>query len=284
MRIAFRFLAPLALASAIHLPAHAADYDPPMVIEQEEYLEEVVPVEIGSGWYLRGDIGYAVGAVASGSFTNTTFRVPTNDYPTANFNNARFSGGISAGVGFGYRFTDYFRSDLMLERGDLNFSGTAAMPGPCPGQAASTTCTDTATATMTNTSLMANAYVDLGTFARFTPYIGAGAGVVLTTYNNASSAYTCVPGAASCAAVPATPGTHEGSTSWRFSYAAMAGIAFDLSKNFKLDVGYKFRHVGAGDMYRFTQFDQNLGANGVQARDPGFISHEVRVGLRYELW
>ena len=51
-------------------PALAADYDPPMIIDQP--VEEV-PVEVGTGWYLRGDIGYNFSLEADGDFSYRTF-------------------------------------------------------------------------------------------------------------------------------------------------------------------------------------------------------------------
>ena len=57
----------LILAIAVGLPpsAFAADYDPPIVVDQPV---EDVPVEVGSGWYLRGDIGYNFDLQADGDF------------------------------------------------------------------------------------------------------------------------------------------------------------------------------------------------------------------------
>ncbi len=52
----------LALSLAALAPfaaANAADYDPPIVIDD---AAEYVPVEVGSGWYLRGDVGYVFDA------------------------------------------------------------------------------------------------------------------------------------------------------------------------------------------------------------------------------
>ena len=42
---------------------------------------------------------------------------------------------------------------------------------------------------------------------------------------------------------------HAGEDGWRFTYALMAGVAYDLSNNFKLDVGYKYRSIDGGDMF-----------------------------------
>ncbi len=45
----------LLLAASMPAAAYAADYDPPIFVEE---AAEYVPVEVGSGWYLRGDVGY----------------------------------------------------------------------------------------------------------------------------------------------------------------------------------------------------------------------------------
>ncbi len=81
-----------------------------------------------------------------------------------------------------------------------------------------------------------------------------------------------------------TQTTHDGLESWRFTYAFMGGIAFDVTKNLKLDLGYKYTHVAGGPMFAFDAATAAAGATGAQGRDPGFSQHEVRVGLRYALW
>jgi len=45
----------LLVAASMPAAAYAADYDPPIFVEE---AAEYVPVEVGSGWYLRGDVGY----------------------------------------------------------------------------------------------------------------------------------------------------------------------------------------------------------------------------------
>src|SRR5215218_8917130 len=59
-------------AIAVGLPASAfaADYEPPIVVDQP--VEEV-PVEVGSGWYLRGDIGYNFDLQGRGDFEFRAF-------------------------------------------------------------------------------------------------------------------------------------------------------------------------------------------------------------------
>lgn len=64
----------------------------------------------------------------------------------------------------------------------------------------------------------------------------------------------------------------------------MAGFSYDVTKNTKIDVGYKYRHIGGGDMFAFDAASAAAGATGVQGTDGGFSQHEIRVGLRYEIW
>ena len=68
MNLTLRFALSLA-ALAPFAAAHAADYDPPIYVEE---AAEYVPVEVGSGWYLRGDVGYVFDA-SIGEVNYTTF-------------------------------------------------------------------------------------------------------------------------------------------------------------------------------------------------------------------
>ena len=74
------------------------------------------------------------------------------------------------------------------------------------------------------------------------------------------------------------------SHSWRFTYALMAGLAYDVSKSMKVDLGYRYRHIDGGSMFQFDPATMAAGASGTQGSDPGFDTHEVRLGLRYSLW
>ncbi|MBO6539645.1 MAG: porin family protein [Rhizobiaceae bacterium] len=286
MRHSVRLLASAtAIALLPVLPAIAADYDPPMVVEDDlGPLQEIVPVEIGGGWYLRGSVGYAFATSADGAFTYRTFTAGTGTYGSANFTTASVSGGISYGIGFGYAFTDLIRADLTAERFNIRFNGTRTFAVPCTGFAAGTTCVSSDSATLNGTTVLANGYVDLGTFAGFTPYVGAGAGVTHVSWTNLSSSYACVNGAATCPATATTPTTANGESSWRFTYAAMAGMAYDINDKLKVRLGYKYKKIAGGPMFRFNSTDQALGATGTQGSDPGFTQHEVKLGLRYEIW
>lgn len=273
--------------------ALAADYDPPIVVDE---APEYQPVEIGSGWYLRGDIGYAF-LVSTGAATYRTFDSGTATYSDNVFATSQISTSFNGGIGFGYRFTDYIRADATLDYISGAFNGTTTSAAPClavtdpldpadPGLPyVGTTCRSEDASRFVAYSPMINGYVDLGTYAKFTPYAGAGVGVAYMQWEDLSNALYCVDGAGACPApalVTTTP--HAGEESWRFAWSVMAGFAYDITKNTKLDFGYKYRRIGGGDMFAFDSASATAGATGVQGSDAGYSAHEVRLGLRYEIW
>ena len=248
--------------------AIAADYDPPIFIEEAPSL---VPVEIGSGWYLRGDVGYSFRSKAR-PFTYRIFDAgPPITYGGDVFDNGSVSGGFNFGVGFGYHFSDWLRADATIERLKLDFGGTRS-DYPLAGWRTEDTASAVAYA------LMINGYVDLGTYAGFTPYAGAGVGYTHVKWDGLRSAvYDATD-------TFAGNDSNGGVGSWRFSYALMAGVAYDITDNMKLDLGYKFRRINGGNMFGWNAAHTGAGATGTQGRDGALTQHEVRVGVRYNLW
>jgi opacity protein-like surface antigen len=120
-----------------------------------EPVVEAQPVEVGSGWYLRGDLGYNIssktGLTARDQFGNSvseSFDLDKNFVPS---------------VGIGYQFTDYLRADVTGSYSKQDLDGF-------PAEARIW-------------DMMANAYVDLGNFAGFTPYLGGGLGFANVRYS-----------------------------------------------------------------------------------------------------
>ena len=143
------FLAAVPLGSLPLGQAVAADYDPPIYIEE---APEYVPVEVGSAWYLRGDIGYNAGK-------------PVYDVSLPGVSHDRFGGGI----GFGYHFNDNFRADLTVNYlgGDdfLYDDGTTSID-----------------ASYSAWSGLVSGYYDIATVVGITPYVGAGVGLTYTRH------------------------------------------------------------------------------------------------------
>lgn len=227
MRTALRLLASSAFIAALCGGAVAADYEPPIFVEQ---APEYVPVEIGSGWYLRGDVTY----VASD---------PVYDFDPVigDLRNNRFGGS----VGIGYHFTDLLRTDV-------NIGFVAGDRYRVDGGAAGTL-------EETNRAWygMANAYLDLGTIAGFTPYVGAGIGV-LHTRNSSDFVYP----------------VEIDSNQYRLAYALNAGVNYQISDNLSVDLGYQYL-----DSPKTEYRDLNTAAI-----EEGVDYHQIKVGLRYDLW
>ena len=117
---------------------------------------------------------------------------------------------------------------------------------------------------------MANAYVDLGTYGAFTPYVGGGIGGTYVKWNDLKNTSCETADPTNCDDTV----THGGKGNWRFSYALMAGASVDVTCNVKADLGYRFLHVNGGSMFGYAE-------NGGPGRDKGFNVHEVRAGARY---
>ena len=93
-----RAVLPIALVAAGAMPSFAADYDPPIVIDA---VDDYVPVEVGNGWYLRGDLGYSISTSASGAFNYRTFDPLTSTYSANSFATGRLSESLNYGFGVG---------------------------------------------------------------------------------------------------------------------------------------------------------------------------------------
>lgn len=189
-----------AWAVLIAAPALAADYDPPIYIEQ---APEYVPVEIGSGWYLRGDISYNAGK-------------PVYDVSFPGVSHRRFG----AGAGVGYHFSDNFRGDVTIGYlGGDRFSYADTFFD--------------IEASYTAWNGLVSGYYDIATVVGITPYVGAGIGLTYSRHNvdasfsDGTDTYT-----ASLA-----------DRSYDFAYALMAGAAYKVSDNVSVDLGYQFLHT-----------------------------------------
>ncbi len=233
MNLHLRLVLP-ALAAGLFLSMHAraADYEPPIVIDEAPE----VPVEIGSGWYLRGDIAY--------SFDRT--EADFSGIPDIDVSRVRFGGG----GGVGYHFTDYLRGDLnlsFLSSDSLTFDNGV----------------DFARLELESWSGMATAYVDLGTFSGFTPYVGAGFGG-LFTHNTVDMD------------LPGIGIVDTDDDQYEFAYSLGAGIAYQVATNWSIDLGYLY--TASPD----TQFVEVTPAG--LSFDEGLEFHQVRAGLRFDLW
>lgn len=259
-----------AMASASAGIAFAADATPPEIKMPE------VSVKDARGWYVRGDVGYA----ANASRTDTRFRTydpASSDYSSNSFDSTRFGGDFSGSLGVGYQFNDLFRADVSGDFFSGDFNGRMSSDSPCSG---GTRCSTKAHSSFRAGSLMVNGYVDLGTLAGFTPYVGAGLGATRVSWSSVNATGSCLDGASGCSGAAPVSARYPGESDWRLTYALMAGVAYEVAPNVKVDLGYRFSHVAGGEMFG----DSAASTGGTTGRDGALSRHEIRVGLRITTW
>lgn len=259
----FRLAKPVLAAALIAMagvPAFAADLIEPPVVEAPPVVE---PVREFGGWYIRGDLDYHWSNMRGSEYITYGVDQFGNPEPgTSSFSSSELDGAFSIGGGVGYQITRYLRTDLTADywfSADFNGSTT----GVCGGAV----CTSTDTSSYSAWLLLANAYVDIGTWYGFTPYVGAGIGGAHVNWDDLHNT------------IDGDTTVHEGSENWRFAWALMAGTSYCLTDSLKLDVGYRFTQIDGGRMFELAP---TTGPGAGPGFDDGFNTHEARAGLRYQ--
>ncbi|SFO47664.1 Opacity protein [Mesorhizobium sp. NFR06] len=266
-------------------PALAADYDPPIYADQ---APDYQPVEVGSGWYLRGDVGYA--------FSHPFKHEETSSGTLNSFTDE--SSLFTGSIGMGYHVNDYLRVEL--NGGILptdKFAAKDKLGATCDGHtlvddgfgtinsvATSQACDLSDNASNKGYSVMANGYVDLGTYVGLTPYIGGGIGLAYNKYYRSLGARDCVEVPANSAGTGGffcdDPAGYEGQTDtaakFNLAYSIAAGLSYQVTKNVSVDLGYEYFSVPSA---KYVAYDG--GAFNIRK---GIDYQTVKLGLRYDLW
>jgi opacity protein-like surface antigen len=228
--------------------AKAADLlPPPPMLESADEI-----VEIGTGWYLRGDVGY----VNYTTPKDLGFGLPDSQP----LDSVRLKEAFSAGAGIGYAFTSWLRADVTVDhRFGAEFSGTRPVGTYANGYVRDQ-------ADFESTSALFNGYVDLGTWVGITPYLGAGIGL-------AGNRFTNISREAYIAGVPGGSAGLEPHTTYNLAWGLMAGAAVNLGSGFALDLGYRYMHLG--------DVRTKIDGPGDGIRTDEIRAHEFRLGARY---
>jgi len=242
-------------------PTVAADLVPDLEMDD---VPELAGIETVTGWYARGDVGYNAAVSA-----NSSYRTFDGSTYTSQTGGGDFSRDVSLNFGVGYALTDMFRVDVTLSRISSAFEGSGVCDPSFPDG-----CERTARGDFAGNSVLANAYVDLGTIIGLTPYVGAGVGYTYLKWGDLQTQNSC--GGILCDGSAVT--SHPGQSGWRLTYALMAGVAYDVTEKLKFDIGYRYMNVDGGGMYGWDV--ASAGATGLQGEHDNISTHEIRVGLR----
>jgi opacity protein-like surface antigen len=220
------------------------------------------PVAEFGGWYLRGDIGMTNQKVKS--IENTSFIGAQN---FGWFEDPSFGSSMLFGLGVGYKYNSWLRFDATGEyRSKAQFH---ALDHYTQGVQ---NFTNDYTAKKSEWLAMANVYVDLGTWWHITPFIGAGVGAVNINIDNFRDNNIIAGGGAFAAT----------GSKWNFAWAVHAGLAYEVTRNFTVELAYRYLDLGdavSGDLVNFD--GSNLTNNPMTFKN--VTSHDVKLGVRWML-
>lgn len=238
--------APARAADPLAVPAATADELPP--------VEPLPPPDadlVGTGLYLRGSAGYGFAADLDAAERRRGFARSRIDTAAA----------ISGGVGL--KLNAFFRTDITLDhRFASDLDGRVDCPAPCGAGAPQRR---RERGDLAASTAMVNGYFDISEFGPVVPYLGAGLGASYLSLDDRRFRTDA-----------GTRGPIGDADAWNAAYALMAGIAFDVSDNMVVDVGYRFAAFGDLD----APGPRGTGRRGDVDLD-GLRAQEVTVGLRY---
>ncbi len=223
-----------------------------------------------SGLYLRGDIGVGISNV--NSVTRSAAQLTSF---SSTFN--EISPNTNIGVGIGYAWNSWLRTDATLEyRGGARVTGAYGY-----GVVGGGTGQDHYHANLSQVVGLANAYIDLGTFAGITPYIGAGIGFAHNRLGATTVAgVSCPPG---CGAPAPTSEMITPGSKTNLAWGLMAGLSYDVTRNAKLELGYRYLNTGGITSGTTGLFGCNCSAATNPLVSDKVTSHDLRIGMRWML-
>ena len=254
--------------------ARAADMGMPLdpVPAQAEQM-----VELGTGWYLRGDVAFTKDMLPK--ISSDLNLIP--DAPSRN--------SWALGIGGGYKFNNWFRADATFDylgpRKANGIGGAITCPDKYTGVAPTAilnfqTCGVGESVRVHRFATLANGYLDLGSWSGISPYVGAGIGMShsvtsgsVNYYNPAGTAYTRT--LTNPNTLVTTTYKYDVSTrskQYQLAWALMGGVTVDVAAHTQLDLGYRYINLG---------MSKGLVASTGVTFSRSMTEHQFRAGIRY---
>jgi opacity protein-like surface antigen len=274
--------------------------------------------EVASNWYLRGDIGLDLDEAASFSMAGISMPTGAGFLPySTSLGSSRPHDDFSADIGVGYRYNDWLRFEGTYEY-RTGAAGKNVNSALCPATttavgtsgylydvtgANTAVCTGALDLKRRDSTALAAAYLDLGSYWGVTPYVGGGLGLnadmisgsIGYAVNSTGAAYsanlTAPTGVGTptqqwvnAGGTPITPQPNIGFTNqnWNHSisqthysmaWALMAGFGFQITPSATIDIGYRYLNAGTSTLSITPQ-------TGATVKLPN-ASQDIRIGIRY---
>lgn len=242
-------LAPRAMAADIYEAPLKGGYEVPP------------PPPSDRGIYFKGYIGQAnpEGSIWVPGFATTNVTVVHEDIKSSPL----------FGLGIGYKRNHWLRFDLTGEyRGDAIFVGQDIAPNT--GNPPSNLQTNEYTADIHSWLGLANAYWDIVNWCGFTPYVGAGIGFATVSVKGLKDVNVPLQGVAFGA-------DH---TKTNFAWAVHAGVSYDVSPQFAVDLAYRYAQLGSASSGPVQPYDGSQGYSAFSVKD--INSNDLMLGFRYK--
>ncbi|KAA2236748.1 outer membrane protein [Salinarimonas soli] len=259
-----KVLAVAGLVAAASTAASAADLLPP---PPAVYAPEApAPVEIGGGWYLRGDIGVGVTHMRDFEYVSDQ-PLPTDI--AYSIDRKSVNDQVFVGAGIGFQFNSWLRADVTgeyrastgfdaMERARYTFGGADGF--------------NHFTGKIASFVVLANLYADLGTWYGITPFVGVGVGGAHhRTQDFQDIGYGRHLGGIGFAG--STSSTH-------LAFALHAGLAYDVNERLKLELAYRYLNMGRPNAGTIN-CEGGCDAYGYKLKD--YDSHDIKIGMRWLL-
>lgn len=229
------------------------------------------PIGEGFSYYLRVDGGWSTTA-GDPSFTEVG-----RSYGGAGFGSSVFTSQRAetqdigfGGIGAGAYFTPMLRGDVTFE---IRSSRDTEVYGTYRFGAVNGSLQDSFH--VQSTVGLVNGYIDLLPRGRISPYVGAGVGFA---YHNIHRTYLARE---TGSATPTVSGETEGNRATRVGLAAagMAGVTYAFDHRWALDVNYRALYMQG------VSVTTNLSNGNISKAALGDSwEHQVRIGLRFNIW
>jgi opacity protein-like surface antigen len=222
------------------------------------------PAPSGRVWYLKGTIGAGnneVGSMWNEAYASGDFTVGHKDMKSSPF----------YGIGIGVEHNRWLRFDITGEyRGKYLFIGNDRYNngGACPGSGCGS---NSFTADIESWVGLANAYIDLGTWRGLTPYVGGGIGIASVSVLGLEDVNVPQNGWAYGA-------DH---TETNFAWALYAGVSYDVTSQFTVDLGYRYLDMGDAKSGPVTTYLGDEAYSGHELRD--LTAHDLLLTARWRL-
>jgi opacity protein-like surface antigen len=219
-----------AAATLLSTTAYAADM-PQQLPPQPQMMYQPMPLVMEQpegAWYLRGDVGVGITSQVDFVIDQNPLNTPA-DILTQH---AAMGDTFFFDAGIGYEFNSWLRFDVTAEyRAKTSFNAFltyACSPAGCVQG-------DQYNAFVKSDIFLANAYVDLGTWNCVTPFVGFGIGGAYNTFADLTDIGIATSG----------NGVGTNASELNFAWALHAGLAYNVTKDFSVELAYRYLSYGS---------------------------------------